>query len=434
MDPRNLFGRSRRQLEEWAAALGLPAYRGRQLFRHLYRRRAEGFEDLTDLPAALRERLGARYRITRPQVAAATESADGTVKLAVALADGLEVETVAILNRRDRTGGRTGRSAGGVRADSGDEESVGEGATDLTVCVSTQVGCPLACTFCRSGAVPFVRNLDGGEIAAQVMLAEAQVASRLGAGGRRNVVFMGMGEPLLNADGVIASLELLTDPEGLGLPPRRITVSTVGLPEGIARLGREAPEVGLAVSLHAGDDETRGRFLPINRRYPMAAVFAALRALPPSRRRRLTIEYVLLGGENDRERDAVALIAELRRLAAAGLRPRVNLIPFNPWTDPAPGAPHRPGSDRDAERFLRALSAAGLPATLRRSRGGEVLAACGQLVAGRTRRPGVTTPPGAAPEPLGAPRREEEAKSARPERTRRPAAGAVPPTEAGEPA
>lgn len=314
------------------------------------------------------------------------------MKLAVALPDGLEVETVAILNRRDRTGGRTGRSAGGVpAAESGDGGSDwgsdGEGPTDLTVCVSTQVGCPLACTFCRSGAVPFVRNLDAGEIAAQVMLAGDRVASRLGAGGRRNVVFMGMGEPLLNADGVIASLELLTDPEGLGIPPRRITVSTVGLPEGIARLGREAPEVGLAVSLHAGDDGTRGRFLPINRRYPLATVFAALRELPPSRRRRLTVEYVLLGGENDRERDTAALIPELRRLAAAGLRPRVNLIPFNPWTDPAPGAPHRPGSDRDAERFLRALSAAGFPATLRRSRGGEVLAACGQLVAGRTGQP-----------------------------------------------
>lgn len=352
------------------------------------------------------------------------------MKLAVALPDGLEVETVAIRNRRDRTGSRTGRSAGaaarGVPADSGNGESGTEGPTDLTVCVSTQVGCPLACTFCRSGAVPFVRNLDAGEIAAQVMLAEAQVEPRSGSGGRRNVVFMGMGEPLLNADGVIASLELLTDPEGLGIPPRRITVSTVGLPEGIARLGREAPEVGLAVSLHAGDDRTRGRFLPINRRYPMAAVFAALRELPPARRRRLTIEYVLLGGENDRERDAAALIRQLRRLAAAGLRPRVNLIPFNPWADPAPGAPHRPGSDRDAERFLRALSTAGFPATLRRSRGGEVLAACGQLVAGRT------APPGAGPESLGAPRDEEDAKSARPERARRPAVGAVPSAGAGE--
>ena len=401
----NLFGRSRRQLEEWAAELGLPAYRGRQLFRHLYGRRVRRFEEMTDLPAALRERLAARFRIERPRVVGEEESADGTAKLAVQLPDGLEVETVAIRNRRDRTGSRTGRAAGAsahrpggeetaVSGDSGDRESAGEGPTDLTVCVSTQVGCPLACTFCRSGAVPFVRNLDAGEIAAQVMLAEARTLRRPGPGGRRNVVFMGMGEPLLNADGVLASLELLTDPEGLAIPPRRITVSTVGLPEGIARLGREAPEVGLAVSLHAGDDETRGRFLPINRRYPMAAVFAALRDLPPAPRRRLTIEYVLLGGENDRERDAAALIAELRRLEAAGRRLRVNLIPFNPWSDPAPGPPHRPGTDRDAERFLRALSAAGLRATLRRSRGGEVLAACGQLVAGRR----AARPPGTPPE------------------------------------
>lgn len=396
----NLFGRSRRELGELAAELGLPAYRGRQLFRHLYGRGVRGFEEMTDLSAALRERLAARFRIERPRVVAEEESADGTAKLAVQLPDGLEVETVAIRNRRDRTGSRTGRATGasarrpGGERPAGARESASEGPTDLTVCVSTQVGCPLACTFCRSGAVPFVRNLDAGEIAAQVMLAEARTLGGPGPGGRRNVVFMGMGEPLLNTDGVLASLELLTDPEGLAIPPRRITVSTVGLPEGITRLGREAPEVGLAVSLHAGDDETRGRFLPINRRYPMAAVFAALRELPPAPRRRLTIEYVLLGGENDRERDAAALIAELRRLEAAGRRLRVNLIPFNPWTDPAPGPPHRPGTDADAERFLRALAAAGLRATLRRSRGGEVLAACGQLVAGRR----AARPPGTPPE------------------------------------
>lgn len=383
----NLFGRSRLQLERLAEERGHPAYRGRQLFRHLYRRRADRFEELTDLPADLRNLLAADFRIERPRLAATGNSGDGTAKLGVLLDDGYEVETVAILNRRDGGGRRTGRAFAPRRR--GEAAGAGEnGPTDLTVCVSTQVGCPLACTFCRSGTVPFARNLTAGEIAGQVMLAEAAARARGAGGGRRNVVFMGMGEPLLNTDGVLASLELLTHPDGLAIPPRRITVSTVGLPEGIARLGREAPEVGLAVSLHAGDDATRDRFLPINRRHPMAAVFAALRGLAGAPRRRLTIEYVLLGGENDREADAAALVPELRSLTAAGLDLRVNLIPFNPWSDPAPGAPHRRGSERDAERFLAALAAAGLPATLRRSRGAEVLAACGQLVA--SRRPSAT--------------------------------------------
>ena len=386
----NLFGRSRLQLERLAEEHGHPAYRGRQLFRHLYRRRADRFEELTDLPADLRNLLAAKFRIERPRLAATGDSGDGTAKLGVLLDDGYEVETVAILNRRD-SGGRTGRAFAprrpGEAARSG-TNGAGRTRTDLTVCVSTQVGCPLACTFCRSGTVPFARNLTAGEIAGQVMLAEAAASARGAGGGRRNVVFMGMGEPLLNTDGVLASLELLTHPDGLGIPPRRITVSTVGLPEGIARLGREAPEVGLAVSLHAGDDATRDRFLPINRKHPMAAVFAALRGLAGAPRRRLTVEYVLLGGENDRDSDAAALVSELRSLTAAGIDLRVNLIPFNPWSDPAPGAPHRRGSERDAERFLAALAAAGLPATLRRSRGAEVLAACGQLVA--SRRPPAT--------------------------------------------
>lgn len=389
----NLFGRSRLQLERLAEEHGHPAYRGRQLFRHLYRRRADRFEELTDLPAGFRDFLAAKYRIARPRPAATGDSGDGTAKLGVLLEDGYEVEAVAILNRRGESGGRAGRAfaprrSGEAPAAPTGANGAGAAPTDLTVCVSTQAGCPLACTFCRSGTVPFARNLTAGEIAGQVMLAEAAARARGAGGGRRNVVFMGMGEPLLNTDGVLASLELLTHPDGLAIPPRRITVSTVGLPEGIARLGREAPEVGLAVSLHAGDDATRDRFLPINRKHPMEAVFAALRGLPAAPRRRVTVEYVLLGGENDREADAAALVSELRRLTAAGLDLRVNLIPFNPWSDPAPGAPHRRGTERDAERFLAALAAAGLPATLRRSRGAEVLAACGQLVA--SRRPPAT--------------------------------------------
>ncbi len=363
----NLYGRSRAELVQLVESLDLPPYRGRQLFRHLYRHGQTDFQEMTDFSASLRTELAARFRAALPRLVDSSESGDGAVKLLIELEDGLLIETVAIGSRRDAAGGRSGRAQG-----------AGGDASDLTVCVSTQVGCPLACTFCRSGAIEFRRNLTPGEIAAQVLMAER--ANPSAARGRRNVVYMGMGEPLLNTDGVIASLDLLTDPDGFAIPPRRITVSTVGLPEEMGKLGHAAPQVGIAISLHAGDDETRGKFMPIGRRHRMPEIFAALYELPPSNRR-ITIEYVLLGGENDRPEDARELIRQLRRLMASGIRPHVNLIAFNPWDDPAPGPPHRPGSEEDAERFLRMVSAAGFVATLRRSRGRDVLAACGQLAA-----------------------------------------------------
>ena len=363
----NLYGRSRAELVQLAGDLGLPPYRGRQLFRHLYHHGQTDFQEMTDLSASLRTELAARFRVTHPRLVDSSESGDGAVKLLVELEDGLLVETVAIGSRRDAAGGRSGRAQG-----------AGGDPSDLTVCVSTQVGCPLACTFCRSGAIEFRRNLTPGEIAAQVLMAER--ANPSAAKGRRNVVYMGMGEPLLNTDGVIASLDLLTDLDGFGIPPRRITVSTVGLPEEMGKLGSAAPQVGIAISLHAGDDETREKFMPIGRRHRMPEIFAALENLPPSNRR-ITIEYVLLGGENDRPEDARALIRQLQRLVASSIRPHVNLIAFNPWDDPAPGPPHRPGTEEDAERFLGMVSAAGFVATLRRSRGRDVLAACGQLAA-----------------------------------------------------
>ena len=363
----NLYGRSRAELVQLAEDFGLPPYRGRQLFRHLYLHGQTDFQEMTDLSAPLRTELAARFRVTHPRLVDSSESGDGAVKLLVELEDGLLVETVAIGSRRDAAGGRSGRAQG-----------AGGDPSDLTVCVSTQVGCPLACTFCRSGAIEFRRNLTPGEIAAQVLMAER--ANPSAPRGRRNVVYMGMGEPLLNTDGVIASLDLLTELDGFGIPPRRITVSTVGLPEEMGKLGSAAPQVGIAISLHAGDDETREKFMPIGRRHRMPEIFAALENLPPSNRR-ITIEYVLLGGENDRPEDARALIRQLRRLMASGIRPHVNLIAFNPWDDPAPGPPHRPGTEEDAERFLGMVSAAGFVATLRRSRGQDVLAACGQLAA-----------------------------------------------------
>ena len=378
----NLFGRSRADFAALAVELGLPAYRGRQIFRHLYARGVGAISAMTDLPVALREELSRRFEVRWPRPVASDCSPGGTSKLLLELGDGLRVETVAIGSRRAALRRRSGRAAGS-----------GSGALDLTVCVSTQVGCPLACTFCSSGAVPFRRNLTAGEIAAQFLLAERALPDAPGGRfRRRNVVYMGMGEPLLNTDAVIASLDLLTDPDGFGIPWRRITVSTVGLPDEIVKLGRAAPQVGIALSLHAGDDATRAGFMPIARRHPTREIFRALAALPPNPRRRVTVEYVLLGGENDRPSDVRALLGQLRRLAASGVRPRVNLIAFNPWSEPAPGPPHRPGAEADAEAFLRAVSAAGFAATLRRSRGRSVNAACGQLAARSPGNAGAATP------------------------------------------
>ena len=405
----NLFGRSRAGLGELAGDLGLPAYRGRQIFRHLYARGVTSLDAMTDLPTPLRGELRGRFEVRHPRVAASERSSDGTVKLLLKLDDGLRVETVAIGSRRNAVRRRSGRAlksgavpgpyrenrgrpalhTGSGRAPAANAAK--EGApTDLTVCVSTQVGCPLACTFCSSGAVRFRRNLTAGEIAAQVLLAERYGPRDRTAtpAGRTNIVYMGMGEPLLNTDAVLESLDLLTDPDGFAVPWRRITVSTVGLPDEIRRLGRAAPRVGIAVSLHGGDDPTRRRFMPIARRHPIAEIFAALTELPSRPRRRITLEYVLLGGENDRPDDARALVRQLGRLAAAGVRARVNLIAFNPWSDLAPGAPHRSGTEADAERFLAVVSAAGYVATLRRSRGRDANAACGQLAARSPDPPG----------------------------------------------
>ena len=379
----NLFGHSRAGLGELAGDLGLPAYRGRQIFRHLYARGVTSLDAMTDLPTPLRGELRGRFEVRHPRVAASERSSDGTVKLLLELDDGLRVETVAIGSRRTAVRHRSGRALAAKAAKEG-------APTDLTVCVSTQVGCPLACTFCSSGAVRFRRNLTAGEIAAQVLLAERYGPRDRTAtpAGRTNIVYMGMGEPLLNTDAVLESLDLLTDPDGFAVPWRRITVSTVGLPDEIRRLGRAAPRVGIAVSLHAGDDPARRRFMPIARRHPIAEIFAALTELPSRPRRRITLEYVLLGGENDRPDDARALVRQLGRLAAAGVRARVNLIAFNPWSDPAPGAPHRAGTEADAERFLAVVSAAGYVATLRRSRGRDANAACGQLAARSPDPPG----------------------------------------------
>jgi 23S rRNA (adenine2503-C2)-methyltransferase len=340
----NLFGLTRPELESFVTELGLPAYRGRQLYRWIYSRSATELGVMTDLPRTLREELAKRFTIRPPAVVSQLRSRDGTVKFLFALEGGKNVEAVYIPDLSE------------------DGQSIRQ-----TICLSTQVGCPLKCTFCYSGTVLFAKNLTAGEILGQF---GAVRDALLSATTRVNVVFMGMGEPLLNSEAVLGSLKVLTDPDGFAVSPRRITVSTAGLAEELERFVKASPPVGLAVSLHAATNESRDRMMPINRKYPLEELIETARRLPIPRRRKITFEYVLLGGDNDSEDDARRLARLLK-----GLKAKVNLIAYNPW----PGSPHRASTARATERFLEILSRAGYTVSLRRSRGDDILAACGQL-------------------------------------------------------
>ena len=327
-------------LDELGSLLaGEPAYRARQVWDGL--RRGDDPAGLTTLPRALRERLAGEAALAPSlRLDAAVAADDGaTVKWRWALADGRFVETV-LMHYPDRT----------------------------TVCVSSQAGCAMACGFCATGQAGFERNLTTGEIVEQVVRAGAE--SR--AGGRRlsNVVFMGMGEPLANLDRVWPAVERLHD--DLGLSARHLTLSTIGIVPGIHRLAAERLPVNLAVSLHAADDALRDELVPMNRRYPIAALVDACRAWVAAKGRRLSLEWALIDGVNDRPADAGGL-AELAR----ELRAHVNLIPLNP----TPGYPARGTPPEGVRAFCRLLVSLGVNATVRRNRGTAIDAACGQLAA-----------------------------------------------------
>ena len=314
-----------------------PAYRARQVWDGLHRRGVDP-EDMTELPAALRERVAAALP---PALELATESeADGgeTLKWLWRLGDGALVETVLM--------------ATGSRA---------------TVCVSSQAGCAMGCGFCATGQAGFERNLSEGEIVEQV------VRARRAAGSRRlsNVVFMGMGEPLANFDRVVAAVRRLTG--DLGLSARGITVSTVGVVPGIRRLAGEGLPVTLAVSLHAANDALRDELVPLNRRYPLDVLLAACAELRDATGRRLSLEWALMDGVNDRPSDAAELAERARPLGA-----HVNLIPLNP----TPGWPTRGTPAAGVRAFRDRLRALGVNVTVRRTRGTSIDAACGQLRAG----------------------------------------------------
>ena len=338
-------------LEQWLTERGEKPFRARQVFQWLYQHRIAGFAEATSLSKDLRDRLGGWFRVGGLETASRLESEDGSTKFAFRLPDGAVIETVLMPNR-----------------------------THYTVCVSTQVGCAMGCDFCATAAMGLVRNLGAGEIVQQVV----EVARALPPGKEvRNIVFMGMGEPLHNYTNLMAALDILQEDNGFGLSARRLTVSTSGLVPAILRYARDGVRANLAISLNGVNDAMRTSLMPVNRRWNIEALLAACREVPYENRYRITFEYVLLGGVNDGLDQARQLVRLLH-----GFKCKVNLIPYNAH----PGSAYEPPSMEHARRFQRVLLDKGILVTLRISKGQDIQAACGQLATGeRRRRP---SPPG----------------------------------------
>ncbi|WP_019589435.1 MULTISPECIES: bifunctional tRNA (adenosine(37)-C2)-methyltransferase TrmG/ribosomal RNA large subunit methyltransferase RlmN [unclassified Thioalkalivibrio] len=342
--PVNLLGYSRDQLTELFGEWGEPRFRATQVAKWIHQGGVTEFDAMTNVSRKLRERLAREAEIRPPEVALEKTSDDGTVKWVLRLPDGNAIETVYIPD--------SGRG---------------------TLCVSSQVGCALDCTFCSTAQQGFNRNLTSAEIIGQVWLAMQRLPAPEGRPRAvTNVVMMGMGEPLANFDAVVPALQLMTDDNAYGLSRRRVTVSTSGLVPALDRLAGHT-DVALALSLHAPNDELRDRLVPINRKYPIAPLIDACRRYVEATGSHsgVTVEYVLLAGVNDRPEHARELAALLRELPC-----KLNLIPFNPF----PGAPFDRPSEADIERFERLLQKAGYVTTVRRTRGDDIDAACGQLV------------------------------------------------------
>jgi 23S rRNA (adenine2503-C2)-methyltransferase len=326
-------------LEARFRALGIAAFHARQVFRWIHRRGLTDPGRMTDLGHELRGRLKSEFTITVPRLVSRDVSTDGTQKFLLELADGRRIESVFIPD-----------------------------TPAMTFCISSQVGCAMECGFCLTGKMGFIRNLTPGEIVAQVRV----LATTLDLlDGRFNIVLMGMGEPLHNYDNVMTALRILCDEHGLAMSPRRITLSTVGLVPAIDRLAGEPLMPNLAISLHATTDEQRSEIVPINRKYSLEDLIDACKRIPLKRRDRITFEYVLLDGVNDTPEDARRLVRLL-----AQIKGKVNLIPLNA----APGITFERPADARVDRFAAILAEHGLTVSVRKSRGRDIRAACGQLI------------------------------------------------------
>jgi 23S rRNA (adenine2503-C2)-methyltransferase len=333
------------ELETYLASIGVPTFHARQIFQWIYRRGETGFEKMTDLSRELRTLLARDLAIGTPALVRRERSADGTTKFLLQLADGSFIESVFIPDTPSQT-----------------------------FCISTQVGCAMHCAFCLTGKMGIVRNLTAGEIAGQVRVLTRELNMH---GQRFNIVLMGMGEPLHNYDATMKALRILGDEHGLAVAPRRITLSTVGVLPALERLATEPFMPNLAISLHSTTEDQRDRLVPINRKYGLKELLDACRRFPLKRRERITFEYVLLKDVNDSPDDARRLVKLLH-----GIKGKVNLLPLNE----AAGIPFERPSDERVNRFAQILAERGVTVSVRRSRGRDIRAACGQLITESTRQ------------------------------------------------
>ena len=333
----DLAGLELAELEALFAERGIAAFHARQTFRWFWKRGVADFEAMTDLGRTLRPTLAAEFTFDTPVIAKREVSEDGTQKFVLRLNDGRQIEAVFIPDTPAQT-----------------------------FCISTQVGCAMGCAFCLTGKMGLIRHLTAGEIAGQVRT----LAHTLGLS-EFNIVLMGMGEPLHNYDATMKALRIINDAQGLGVGPKRVTLSTVGLVPMLDKLAQEALMPNLAVSLHATTEAQRASIVPPTRKYSLHDIIEACRRFPLSKRSRITFEYVLLEGVNDTIEDAQRLAKLL-----AGIKAKVNLIPLNA----APGIPFNRPSDRRVDDFARTLSERGVTVSVRKSRGRDIRAACGQLI------------------------------------------------------
>ncbi len=332
------------ELEESVRALGGPVYHAKQIAEWLYKKRAASFDEMTDLPRKLRLHLAGQFSFGKIDVVRVLGARDTTRKFLFRLSDEALIESVLIPASPALYGMRSDRR---------------------TVCVSTQVGCAYGCKFCASGLEGFSRNLRPNEIIDQILAIEREAGDKID-----NIVFMGMGEPLANFDNVMRAIRIINARRGLSIGARHITVSTSGLAPQIRKLAEESLQIRLAVSLHGANDQVRNQIMPINRRYNIETLLSACDYYASRKKQHLTFEYILIEGVNDSDEQACLLVRHAQRVKA-----KVNLIPYNivrglPWA--------RPSQDRQ-EKFLSILRADNIPATLRREKGHEIEAACGQL-------------------------------------------------------
>jgi len=333
------------ELEQALETLGHPRFHARQLYQWVHKRAVTDFAEMTDLGRELRSSLAGSFRIVTPELVRKETSSDGTTKFLLRLEDGQMIESVYIPDTPAHT-----------------------------FCLSTQVGCAMKCGFCLTGKMGIIRNLTGGEIVGQVRVLTRELGMLQS---RFNIVLMGMGEPLHNYDAVMKALRMLNDEHGLAVNPRRVTLSTVGVLPALEKLATEPLMPNLAVSLHATTEEQRDALVPINRKYGLKELLDACRRFPVKRRERITFEYVMLKDVNDTDEDARRLVRLLN-----GIKAKVNLLPLNA----AAGIPFERPSDARVNRFAKIVADRGVTVSVRKSRGRDIRAACGQLITESTRQ------------------------------------------------